>query len=235
MPSSKLTERVARLRKALLIFHSPTDDTVGIENASHIFAAAKHPKSFVSLAGADHLLSKRSDAVYVANVLAAWAERYLDAAPTADADAAAAAPGDRHRNRRRKIPAGDRGRPASPGRRRAGRGRRPRLRARRPTTSCWRGSAPAPSMTLRLYADHKKLPLERVSVTLSHSKIHAQDCEECETKEGKIDRIERVLTLDGDAQRRAARAAASRSPTNARCTARCHSEINIRTVEKPPS
>ncbi len=66
------------LRKALLILHSPTDDIVGIENASHIFTTAKHPKSFVSLAGADHLLSKKSDAIYVANVVAAWAERYIE-------------------------------------------------------------------------------------------------------------------------------------------------------------
>ncbi len=63
---------------ALLVFHSPTDDLVGIENASHIFTAAKHPKSFVSLAGADHLLSKKNDAVYVANVIAAWADRYFE-------------------------------------------------------------------------------------------------------------------------------------------------------------
>src|SRR5207249_918427 len=56
-------------------------EIVGIENASHIFTAAKHPKSFVSLAGADHLLSRRSDAAYVANVIAAWAERYLDMLP----------------------------------------------------------------------------------------------------------------------------------------------------------
>ena len=74
----KLNACLANLRKALLVFHSPTDDLVGIENASHIFTAAKHPKSFVSLAGADHLLSKKDDAVYVANVIAAWAERYLD-------------------------------------------------------------------------------------------------------------------------------------------------------------
>src|ERR1700682_6450222 len=74
----KLNECIANLRKALLVFHSPTDDLVGIDNASHIFGAAKHPKSFVSLAGADHLLSQKSDAVYVANVIAAWAERYLD-------------------------------------------------------------------------------------------------------------------------------------------------------------
>src|SRR6266849_8577000 len=77
----RLLERVKDLRKALLVFHSPVDATVGIDNASRIFTAAKHPKSFVSLADADHLLSRRSDAVYVANVVAAWAERYLDAAP----------------------------------------------------------------------------------------------------------------------------------------------------------
>src|SRR5262249_38515794 len=76
--SQRLTERIKNLHKALLIFHSPTDDWVGIDNASQIFAAAKHPKSFVSLAGADHLLTRRSDAAYVANVIAAWAERYLD-------------------------------------------------------------------------------------------------------------------------------------------------------------
>src|SRR5262245_32946146 len=69
----KLLDRIANLRKALLIFHSPTDEVVAIDNASRIFAAAKHPKSFVSLAGADHLLSRRSDAAYVANVIRAWA------------------------------------------------------------------------------------------------------------------------------------------------------------------
>jgi putative redox protein len=73
-----LTRQVAALRKALLIFHSPTDEVVGIDNASRIFAAAKHPKSFVSLVGANHLLSRRADAAYVANVIAAWVERYLD-------------------------------------------------------------------------------------------------------------------------------------------------------------
>ena len=79
----RLLDRLPDLHKALLIFHSPTDATVGIENASRIFTAAKHPKSFVSLAGADHLLSRRSDATYVANVIHAWAERYLDMAEVA--------------------------------------------------------------------------------------------------------------------------------------------------------
>src|SRR6202158_5843849 len=73
-----LMAHVTKLHKALLIMHSPTDDTVGIDNATHIFVAAKHPKSFVSLAGADHLLTDKRDAAYVADVLAARAERYLD-------------------------------------------------------------------------------------------------------------------------------------------------------------
>src|SRR6202011_3891327 len=73
-----LTAHVTKLHKALLVMHSPTDDTVSIDNATRIFVAAKHPKSFVSLAGADHLLSGKRDAAYVADVIAAWAERYLD-------------------------------------------------------------------------------------------------------------------------------------------------------------
>lgn len=74
------TERIGKLRKALLVFHSPTDTTVGIDNAAQIFAAAKHPKSFVSLEDADHLLSRKEDAEYVSNVIAAWAQRYLETA-----------------------------------------------------------------------------------------------------------------------------------------------------------
>jgi alpha-beta hydrolase superfamily lysophospholipase len=78
-----LGAHVAALHKALLVFHSPTDDTVGIDNASRIFTAAKHPKSFISLAGADHLISRASDAAYVARVISSWAERYLDMAADA--------------------------------------------------------------------------------------------------------------------------------------------------------
>src|SRR5205823_14337813 len=80
-----LMTHVAQLHKALLIMHSPTDDTVGIDNATRIFVAAKHPKSFVSLAGSDHLLSGKRDAAYVAGIISAWAERYI--LPTADAEA----------------------------------------------------------------------------------------------------------------------------------------------------
>ncbi len=82
----------AGLRKALLVFHAPRDAIVGIEDAGHIFTAAKHPKSFVSLDDADHLLSRKADAVYVARVLAAWAQRYLNGSEAAR-PALAAAPG----------------------------------------------------------------------------------------------------------------------------------------------
>ena len=88
-----LMAHVAKLHKALLIMHSPTDDTVGIDNATNIFVAAKHPKSFVSLSGADHLLSGKRDAAYVADVIAAWAERYVEpAAAAAGRRAASEAP-----------------------------------------------------------------------------------------------------------------------------------------------
>ena len=73
----ELDERLADLDRALMIFHSPTDQTVGIDNAAEIYRAAKHPKSFVSLDRADHLLTDPKDSAFVANVLAAWVERYL--------------------------------------------------------------------------------------------------------------------------------------------------------------
>ena len=225
----KLTDHIAKLRKALLIFHSPTDDSVGIENASHIFAAAKHPKSFISLAGADHLLTGRSDAVYVANVLAAWADRYLDPAPAPAAGAEAP----------RKVIVSETG---------GGKFQQTiaigphRLTADEPVAAGGLDSGPGPydllltglgactSMTLRIYAEHKKLPLERVSVKLSHSKIHAVDCEECETKEGRIDRIERTLTLTGELdadQRKRLIEIADKCPVHRTLT----SEMNIRTTE----
>lgn len=72
-----MDEVIRNLNKALLIFHSPVDKTVGIDNAAHIYKLAKHPKSFISLDDADHLLTKDDDAQYVGNVTTAWAERYF--------------------------------------------------------------------------------------------------------------------------------------------------------------
>jgi uncharacterized OsmC-like protein/fermentation-respiration switch protein FrsA (DUF1100 family) len=226
----RLTERLAHLRKALLIFHSPTDDTVGIDNATAIFTAARHPKSFVSLAGADHLLSRKSDAAYVANVIAAWAERYLDMAPTVDATADSEGSVQVTETGMGKFQ-----QMVSMGRH--------RFLADEPRSAGGLDSGPSPydlllaalgtctAMTVRLYADHKSLPLDRVSVALTHAKIHAADCESCETKEGKIDRIDRTITFDGqldDAQRARLLEIADKCPVHRTLT----SEIDIRTVER---
>jgi uncharacterized OsmC-like protein/fermentation-respiration switch protein FrsA (DUF1100 family) len=227
----KLLDRVAQLHKALLIFHSPTDEVVGIDNASRIFTAAKHPKSFVSLAGADHLLSRRSDASYVANVIHAWAGRYLEGAeatPEAAADPKTVVVRETRRGRlQQEVTVG-----------------RHRFLADEPIDVGGLDSGPGPydlllaalgactAMTLRLYAERKALPLERVTVALTHDRIHAADCAECETKEGMIDRIERAITLRGalDAvQRQRLMEIADKCPVHRTLT----SEVNIRTIERP--
>lgn len=227
----QLVERLGTLRKALLVFHSPTDPVVSIDSASAIFLAAKHPKSFVSLAGADHLLSQPGDAAYVANVVAAWAARYLEQTVPADAEAAAAENAVLVRETgngkfQQSIRAGQHV-----------------LTADEPVSVGGLDSGPDPydlllaalgactTMTLRLYADRKSLPLEQASVHLSHSKIHAEDCESCETKEGKVDRIDRIVTLKGklDSEQRARlMEIADKCPVHRTLK----SEIEIRTSER---
>jgi uncharacterized OsmC-like protein/fermentation-respiration switch protein FrsA (DUF1100 family) len=227
----KLLDRVGQLRKALLLFHAPTDAIVGIENAGRIFAAAKHPKSFVSLAGADHLLSKRGDAAYVASVIRAWAERYLDVPdemPDFAEDSGTVVVRETGRGRlQQEIAVG-----------------RHRLLADEPVAAGGLDSGPSPydyllaglgactAMTLRLYAERKALPLERVVVRLRHGRIHAADCETCETEEGMIDRIERAITLRGtldSEQRRRLMEIADKCPVHRTLT----SEVDIRTTEQP--
>jgi uncharacterized OsmC-like protein/fermentation-respiration switch protein FrsA (DUF1100 family) len=200
-----LMAQVATLHKALLIMHSPTDDTVSIDNATHIFVAAKHPKSFVSLAGVDHLLSGKRDAAYVADIIAAWAERYID--PVAQEQAAVSDEAPRQvvvretRNSKfqQTVSIGPH-----------------QMLADEPIAAGGEDSGPGPydfvlaglgactSMTMRMYADRKSLPLQRVTVTLKHSKIHAEDCAECETRAGMLDQIERVIAIEGalDAEQR---------------------------------
>lgn len=192
----KLDAKLAHLGKALLVFHAPGDDTVGIDNASHIFLAAKHPKSFVSLAGADHLLGKKADAFYVADVVAGWAGRYLDQPEGMSEDEV-----EEGLVLVRETHAGKFQQAILTGPH--------RLFADEPEKMGGMNSGPAPydyllaglgactSMTIRLYAEFKKIPLQEVSVRLTHGKIHAKDCETCDTKVSTVDRIERFITLEG--------------------------------------
>ena len=170
-----VTDRVAAMRTALLVLHSPIDNTVGIDNAAEIFLAARHPKSFVSLDGADHLLSGVSDAEFAASMIGAFANRYvvdesgaLDAPrPTAPVVVAETSQGaflnhvvvGRHR-----LLADE---PESVGGFDAG-----------PSPYDFLGAAlgACTSMTLRMYADRKQLPLDQVTVEVTHGKVHADDC-----------------------------------------------------------
>ena len=199
--AQKIGGAVAQLGKALMVMHSPRDTIVNIDNASKIFLAAKHPKSFVSLDPADHLLTRREDAAYAGQLLAAWASRYVPSPETL----AAPQPGKvlvretREGKFTNQIFVGAHV-----------------VRADEPVASGGLDTGPSPydllcaslgactSMTLRMYADLKGIPLERVSVELQHSKIYATDCAECETREGRIDRIDRSIALEGnlDAQQR---------------------------------
>jgi putative redox protein len=227
----RINDRVRNLHKALLVFHSPTDDTVSIDNASRIFTTAKHPKSFVSLGGADHLLSKRSDAIYVADVIAAWVERYLEqSAERSNEQIEGGTVLVRETGNgkfQQEILSGPH-----------------RFLADEPVKVGGQDSGPGPydlllaglgactSMTMRLYAENKKLPLDRVSVRLTHNKIHAEDCLNCETKVGMLDRIDRNITLEGALsaeERKRLMEIADKCPVHRTLK----SEIDIRTFERP--
>jgi uncharacterized OsmC-like protein/pimeloyl-ACP methyl ester carboxylesterase len=228
--SQKVGAALAQLGKALMVMHSPRDTIVNIDNASKIFLAAKHPKSFVSLDPADHLMSRREDAVYAGQLLADWALRYV---PAPQAEASSAQPGKvlvretREGKFTNQVFVGAHV-----------------IRADEPVAAGGLDTGPGPydllcaslgactSITLRTYADFKGIPLERVSVELEHNKIYAADCGECETREGKIDRIDRQITLEGelDAQQRAKLLEiADKCPVHRTL----HSEVLIKTVLAP--
>lgn len=187
-----------KLRRALLIMHAPQDEVVGIDQAQLLFTAALHPKSFVSLDDADHLITRAVDAAYVADTIATWARRYL---PRADA-ATDGAPSDLregdvwigehdHGFWREMHASGhhiDADEPQAVG----GGGRGPT-----PYDLLLMSLGACTSMTLRQYAIRKGYPLEDVQVRLRHERLHAKDCVECDGKEGKVERITRELSVRG--------------------------------------
>jgi putative redox protein len=193
-------DRVADLDAALLVLHSPADEVVSVDAARRIFDAARHPKSFVALDGADHLLTDPADGEYAAAVLAAWAGRYAPG-PADHRDDGTQAEGS-------VVVAengiGPLGQAITAG--------RYVLTADEPVPIGADGG-PTPydlllaafgactSMTVRMYANRKKWPLRRVTVRLRHSRVHAADCADCadcETRVGLLDRIDRTIQLEGD-------------------------------------
>jgi putative redox protein len=217
---------IGGLRKALLVMHAPLDDVVEIDNASSLFAAAKHPKSFVSLDNADHLLTREEDSRYVGRVLAAWASRYLPARAAAEELRAASGEVVARTSQGGFITAVAAGRhtlvadePRSVGGTDAG-----------PTPYDLLAAALATctTMTLRMYADHKKLDLESATVRVTHGRVHADDCADCEQSEGQVHEFQRELSLDGDladAARQRMLEIADRCPVHRTL----HHEIKVRT------
>jgi len=200
---SALEAVVGRLRRDLLILHAPLDQNVGIDNAGRLFAAARHPKSFVSLAGADHLLTRSEDAAYVAAILSGWAERLL---PPVELAPIAVEAGE--------VAVVDAGEGLFPQSIAAG---AHRLRADEPEAVGGSDSGPGPydlllgalgactNMTIKMYADRKGWRIDSLETRLRHDRVHAEDCAECESREGKVDRIRRSIRIDGplDAEQRA--------------------------------
>lgn len=227
---TRIQETVQNLNKALLVFHSPLDSIVGIENAAEIFQMARHPKSFISLDRADHLLSNREDSLYVGSVLAAWARKYLEIHlpinPRRELTDNRVVTRTGRKGYQTEILANGH-----------------RLMADEPIAVGGADTGPNPydylmaalgactGMTLRMYADLKEWPLDSVVVRLRHQKIHAQECHECETQSGKLDSIEREIELDGPLdgeQRQRLIEIADRCPVHRTL----HSEIVIKTALK---
>ncbi len=224
--SHNMDEILRNLNKPLMIFHSPVDNIVDIDSAVKLFTTARHPKSFVSLDTSDHLLTRKEDADFVGRTLAAWALRYVSGE--------AATQPDLTTDRKVVVQTGKTGYTSY-----ASAGGHP-LISDEPVAYGGRDLGPSPydllltalgactTMTLRMYADRKQWPLEKVKAHLNHNKIHAQDCQDCESKSGKLDRIEREIELFGpldEQQRQRLLEIADRCPVHRTM----HSEIVVET------
>ncbi len=195
LESKSLPEVAQQLNKALLVMHSPQDLTVGIKNAEEIYKAARHPKSFVSLDGADHLLMNKNDSVYAGEVIAGWAKRYVDIPEISPlkSNHQVVASLDAEDGFTTSMKVGSH-----------------YLLADEPTSFGGNDFGPSPyefvsaglsactAMTVQMYVRRKKWPLENIEVHTSYSKTHAEDCENCEADSAKIDTFHREIKLMGD-------------------------------------
>lgn len=195
LENNTLKDVVSELRKALLILHSPQDNTVGIKNAEKIYIAAHHPKSFVSLDGVDHLLSKKEDSMYVGEVIAGWASRYVEIPPAKEikskSKVAASLGQDEKFTTNLKV--GDHYLIADEPKSFGGNNFGPS-----PYEFLSAGLAACTVMTIQMYARRKNWNVGNVSVHIDYSKDHAIDCQECEKDSSKIDTFKREIKLVGN-------------------------------------
>ena len=187
---------IENLHKPLMVLHAPFDATVSVNEASKIFAQAKHPKNFVSLDKSDHLLLREEDARYVGSVIGSWALRYVEVPERQESGEAV--PG--------VVVSGQ----TTGGFYNVAKARSHQFIIDEPLSYGGTDIGPTPyeylgaalgsctSMTLNGYARRKELDVSHVSVHVTHSRIHAQDCESCENQEGKVDQFTRAITITGN-------------------------------------
>ena len=195
LKTKSLATVVKNMRKPLLILHSPQDDTVGIKNAEEIYHAAHHPKSFVSLDGADHLLMRKEDSVYAGQLIAGWSQRYLPI------------PENEELSTEHNVVASL---DASDGFTTALKVGSHFMTADEPLSFGGNDYGPSPYelvsaalsactvMTIQMYAKRKGWSLDNVQAHTSYSKSHAKDCENCETDNSKLDTFVREITISGN-------------------------------------
>jgi putative redox protein len=228
LAEDSMAESIADLRKALLVLHSPMDNVVGIDNATEIFVTAKHPKSFVSLDHADHLLSDPNDARYVASVIAGWSRKYIGAPQEV----------------RKQGKPGDNcvvARTGASGYRTEVLANGHSCVADEPESVGGTNTGPSPyellaaalgactTMTLRMYADRKDWPLQAVQARLEHSKVHCDDCADADNRRSRIDHFSREITVEGpldDEQRQRLLQIADRCPVHRTL----HSDVKVTTT-----
>ena len=205
---TSLKKKLSSLKKPVLICHSPTDSVVGIDQARKIYESANHPKSFVSLDGADHLLRSKSDAKFVGQLISTWAARYLDLEDESSQQEPNPPSGQTSAD---QIPAGhvlvrSRGDSLTQD---VFAGKHLMV-ADEPTAVGGNDLGVTPydlllaalgtctSMTLRMYAQRKQISLSGIEITLDHSRVHADDCATCDDQAARVDQITRLIRIDGD-------------------------------------